>query len=260
MIRHVTPNSQEVVTNDVFPIFLVEVLSGGEHRTLDFCGTGFRLTGDVLVTCWHCVAADEPEEGGYAIAVYLQSREFRYHPLLDVARDENGSDLATPRIVSEAETTLPPPQLTLARPGAPIGVDVWTYGYPFTGVLPEEANKPRFVLNGRRLQGYITREFWYDHPRLGKISSFELDMPAPEGVSGAPVVGRGGSTVVGVIYGRHDVAVVDEFSQVDPDTGAKTPEVQRIVSFGLACDTNTLAALRGPATGGLTLAEHQFPL
>jgi hypothetical protein len=256
-VRRPDPIEREDSTsfvNDIFPIFLAKERDNEPPRVTQFRGTGFRLADDLLVTCWHCVV-DEPERGGFAIA-RVHEGERRMYPLVDVARDSNGSDLATARIYWEPEHALPPPQLVLATKGTITGASVWTYGYPLTTEVPE-ADGPRFVLNGRYLEGYVTRAFWYEHPSLGTLPAYELDMPAPEGLSGAPLVSlHERHTVVGVIYGRHEVGLVDEFSRVDPETGDKTPEVQRIFSFGLACDTSTLVDLRGLATGGLRLADH----
>ena len=80
-------------------------------------------------------------------------------------------------------------------------------------------------------------------------------MPAPDGLSGAPLIVRGSDAIVGVVYGTIDVARTEEVSAVDPETGARTPQVQRIVSFGLAHHTWALGELRGPATGGRPLAD-----
>lgn len=245
-----------VITNDVLPIFLAEPRENGPPRTIDVCGTGFRVANDLLITCWHCLG-EEPVDGGFAVAVWLESGAFRAHPLIDVGPDDNGSDLATARIYAEPQTALPPPALRLAPEGfdAGTGTDVWTYGYPLTTIIPN-ADGPRFLLNPRLLRGYITREFAYDHPTLGATPSYELDMLTPEGLSGAPLVQRPGDTVIGVIYGSHDAVRVDEFSRVDPASGERTPEVQRIVPFGLASDMTTLLELSGPATGGVPLAEY----
>jgi hypothetical protein len=202
----------------------------------------------------------EPERGGFTIGVPLPGRGVRHYPLLDVGRDEGGSDLGTARIFSEPNVALPPCELTVAPEGfdAGTGTDVWTYGYPLTDTFldPESDEDPRFRLNPRLLRGYITREFAYDHEVLGPTPSYELDMVTPEGLSGAPLFRRPGEIVIGVIYGRHEVELVDQFASVDPTTGEHKPEVQRIVSFGLACDMTSFRALRGPATGGVTLARH----
>lgn len=239
---------------DIVPILLAEEQDDGPPRLTAFCGTGFRVGGDLLVTCWHCVAAEEPERGGYCIAVQAAG-EFRIHPLLEIGRDTNAADLATARI-SDPEHLLPPARLSLASKGTITGSDVWTYGFPFMTVKPPETKGPRFILNGRLLRGYITRTFWYEHHALGRIPAYELDMLAPEGLSGAPLVYRPGDSVIGVIYGRHEVGLVDEFSRVDPETGAATPEIQRILSFGLACDTSTLFDVQTPATNGVRLFDH----
>jgi hypothetical protein len=201
-VRRPDPIEREDSTsfvNDIFPIFLAEERDNEPPRLAQFRGTGFRLADDLLVTCWHCVV-DEPERGGFAIA-RIHEGDRRMYPLVDVARDSNGSDLATARIYWEPEQALPPSQLILATKGMVSGADVWTYGYPLTTEM-REPEGPKFVLNGRYLEGYVTRTFWYDHPSLGTLPAYELDMPAPEGLSGAPLVNvREKNTVVGVIYG-----------------------------------------------------------
>lgn len=241
---------------DILPIFLAEQRDPDPPTIVRFCGTGFRLARDLLITCWHCVSEPEPERGGYAVAVDLGGR-FRFHPLMDLARDAGGADLATARIFADPDDELPSPRLTLAARGTITGSDVWTYGYPLTEtVFDVTTDARRFRLNSRLLRGYVTRTFWFDHPHLGEIASYELDMLAPEGLSGAPLVFRPGDSVIGVIYGRHDATLVEEFSSVDTETGAATPEVQRIVSFGLACDTSSLFDLQTPATNGVRLFDH----
>jgi hypothetical protein len=74
-------------------------------------------------------------------------------------------------------------------------------------------------------------------------------MPAPAGISGAPLI-RGTRSVVGVVFGTNDVATVESLAQVDPDTGKREPEVLRVVSFGLAHVTATLWEASSTATGG----------
>jgi hypothetical protein len=54
----------------------------------------------------------------------------------------------------------------------------------------------------------------------------------------------------------HEATLIDEFAWVDPETGERTPEVQKIVSFGLASDLDTLLDARGVATGGAPLADY----
>ncbi len=106
------------------------------------------------------------------------------------------------------------------------------------------------------LEGYITRSFYFEHLQYGVVPSYELDMPAPQRLSGAPLFSAVTGEVVGVVYGTNDVGLVEEFSSVNPETGERKPEIHRIVSFALAHYTDTLRLLTGDATQGLALAEY----
>jgi hypothetical protein len=84
--------------------------------------------------------------------------------------------------------------------------------------------------------------------------AYELDMPTPEGLSGAPLIRMGSKEVVGVVYCTNEVALIKQFEQVDED-GRREPEIHRVVSFGLAHSTSSLHSLSGPATGGIPLGQ-----
>lgn len=79
-------------------------------------------------------------------------------------------------------------------------------------------------------------------------------MPAPEGLSGAPLMTLAGE-VLGVVYGTVETASIAEWASVDEE-GKRTPEVQRIVSFAVAHHTDSLLSLSGAATSGRTLREY----
>jgi hypothetical protein len=87
------------------------------------------------------------------------------------------------------------------------------------------------------------------------MPSYELDMPAPEGLSGSPLL-SGDDMVIGVVYGNNEVATIDQFSSIDPTTGERQPEIQRVVSFALAYHTDALSNLTGKATHGVALKEY----
>lgn len=238
---------------DILPIFFCEKRPAPEASPLvAFAGTGFRLSRDVLITCWHCVARDE-DGHGYAVAL-KRDEGYRMHPLFDVAKDVNGTDLATAKIFEiDSDPLL---GLTLAATPRPGGTDVWTWGYPLTEMILGADGEPVVRLNGRYLEGYVTRSFWYEHEGHGRIEAYECDMPAPRGLSGAPLVIRPGTEVIGVIHGVHDVGLMEELASVDPETGERIPELQRIVSFALAHYTTTLRDLAGPATDGQPLSSY----
>jgi hypothetical protein len=133
-------------------------------------------------------------------------------PLLDIQQDDNGADLATARIEFESETGL-----SVAEVAGTLGTDVWSFGYPHTGVEPSPTPEFDKLLrpNPRYMQSYVMRRFHNDQPGFGSTLSYELDMPALQGMSGAPVIRVGTREVVGVLYGRNDVEVIEEFGSRD---------------------------------------------
>jgi hypothetical protein len=78
------------------------------------------------------------------------------------------------------------------------------------------------------------------------MPSWELSFAVPGGLSGAPLFLDGTLEVVGVVYGNNDVATIEESATVD-SSGVRSPEVQRIVSFGLAHHHSQLLPLTAAA-------------
>jgi hypothetical protein len=191
----------------------------------------------IFVTCWHCVA-EKPE--GQKLAAVMEKPDGGYKAcwLENVAQDANGSDLATATILTDVPTRL---NLALSRTAAASGADVLAWGYPLTEENVSDTGRS-FHLQARYLQGYVTRGFWHEHPRYGRTPCYEVDMPIPEGLSGAPLIRvpalgapvAGRPLVVGVVSGRIEVGAIDQFSTIDPATGERSPEVQRLVSFAIA--------------------------
>lgn len=240
---------------DILPIFVATSPRAGQ-KLVSFRGTGFLIGKQVLVTCWHCVDTPLPDDQFYVVLVKA-GRGFNYRAaaLSESEPDRNGTDLATARVNLEPELGL----TLLADRDAPDLVDVWSFGYPFTTLteeIPEVGRLP--LIEARALKGYVMRRFYYRPPVGELIRSYELDMPAPAGLSGGPVVRidpfRGAREVIGVIYGSNDVATIAELASVD-ELGERRPEVQRISSFALAHHTESLRNLTGKATGGRPLAE-----
>jgi len=235
----------------VLPVFIVS--STNPSELVSFQGTGFLIAPSLLVTCWHCVKARLPDECTYAVFRETNPNKWKPYLLSNVQQDHNGADLATANV-----DLRPTMRLTLAKDAGYLGTEVWTYGYPFTEKTCQQGNTSDFTLHPIFLQGYVMRSFYYRHPekQYGSVPSYELDMPGPEGLSGAPVMRSPSLEVIGVLYGTHDVVTIDEFSSIDPDSGKQQPEVRRIVSFTLAHHTDTLKFLRGAATDGLSLDEY----
>ena len=240
---------QKRVGNDILPIFIAPRRAPIEP--ISFEGTGFILRGGIFVTCWHCVRKALSAEHGYMVAVKQNGDDTLGALFLDkLCQDENGTDLATAALPLELSL-----DLELAESTVPTGTDVFTYGFPLTQEARRADGGLRFELCERFLQGYVTRAFYYEHHEFGQVPAYELDMPAPEGLSGAPLIRVGSQEVVGVVFGSNDVGTIDEFERIDPQTREREPEIRRVVSFGLAHYTDALRKARGPATGGLPLSE-----
>lgn len=238
----------------VCPILAIELgRTLEESKAAGVVGTGFQLGSDVLVTCWHCV---QNENYNYVVSrgeVKGESGRSVVYSLDDVAQDANGSDLATAKI-DEDPTIDTAMQLRLSDVAAAASSGVWTYGFPLPRQDRSQDGTVRFIADGRILRGYLTRSFTYEHPIYGKTASYEIDMPAPEGLSGAPLMLD--NQVIGVMYGENDVATIESFASIDPETEERSPDVVRLVSFALAHFTSTLHALRGPATENKPLIEY----
>lgn len=245
---------------DVLPILVVT----GDEQDPDvksFMGTGFVLGKDVLVTCHHCVAAPLNEGDRYVVAIpmdyvtILSDTElvgpYGIGELTNISQDPTSLDLVTATAPFSSQL------LNLASDGLNLGEDVFTYGYPFTQDSPHPVAGRSIVFNGRYLEGYHTAYYQNDVPGYPMTTTYELDMPAPRGLSGAPVVRRGSSgQVVGVVYGTKDIGTIEEFSRVDEATGKRTPELQRMTTFAVAHHLEALRNLRGPATDGHSLGDY----
>jgi hypothetical protein len=169
---------------------------------------------------------------------------------LDVSRDVNGTDMATARLLESHPEPTMPMAVASATPPAPLGTEVFTFGYPLTAETADSVTgEKQWELHPRYLRGYITRDFKYARPGFARpVLSYEIDMPAPEGLSGAPLIQLGTTNVLGVVYGVNEVQRIAEFATTDPATGSQIPEVLRIERFALAEHTESLRDLAGTAT------------
>ncbi len=244
---------------DVLPILMVT--EGEDPDIKAFMGTGFVLGKNVFVTCHHCVSTPLDEGDRYVVAIpveYVQNSEDQTYagpygigPLTDIAKDPTGLDLATAK--AAFSSTL----LDLSDSSLSMGENIFTYGYPLTEDLPHPVAGRSLTVNGRYLEGYCTTTYYHEVPGYIRTPTYELDMPAPIGLSGAPIVKRdGAATVAGVVYGTKDTGTVEEFARIDETTGERTPELQRITTFAVAHYFDSLYNLRGPATDHMPLGEY----
>jgi len=237
-------------TQHFFPVVLVKVRPDKTVSVVQHLGTGFFVLPRVVVTCWHCVEAQLQPDQRYAIRVKNPNGTFSVAALEHIERDQNGTDLATANCDYAGAQPL-----TLATMDLWLGEEVWTFGFPYPETQRRFDGSLNHVISGRVLRGYVTRHFYYQHPSLGKTDAYELDMRAPAGTSGAALLRKDTLELVGVVFGVNDVETVESFAFIDPATGAREPELRRVVSFALAYDTETLARLSTSATAGIPLAR-----
>jgi hypothetical protein len=193
----------------------------------------------------------------YAAVSYAEDGTIAYHLLTKITPDSNGLDLATAAIEYESSQVV-------GRHPAPntVGTDVWSVGFP----LPEsdliDNDLRRWHLDPRILKGYVTRIFInQNHKNFGPQPSYELDMPMPLGMSGAPILANPGSpmgpVLLGVAYGSHDSYTIAEETVIE-EPGYRQ-EARRYVSFGWAHHLDSVMALRGEATNDRPLSDLLTP-
>ena len=232
-----------------YPLVVAKQNADSTFSVTDAIGTAFFVSPKILLTCWHCVNQTLPESSFYAIRVKTGETTFSVAKLTHVEQDSFGTDMAT----CSCEWT-PPRHLSVAKAGANYGDDVWTFAYPY----PDKTikfSKPHFAISGRYLRGYITRDFYYEHPTLGISEVYELDMPAPPGSSGSPLLLRSTNDVVGMIIGETEVSTYVAFASQDAD-GVRTPDTLKLHAFGIAYDHDWFVRLSTSLTEGHSLSHH----
>jgi hypothetical protein len=233
--------------SDVLPIFVVTE-PGTLTRAL-FQGTGFLIAQDILITCWHCVS-QALEDGQRYAAVVKEGDGHTVHVLRNMEQHPLGLDLAIARV-----DLVPKVGLTLTATGLLPGDDIVTYGYPPTDEPLMEDEHAKVQLNARLLRGYVTRLCYYNQPGFVRTPSYELDIPAPHGLSGAPIIKLKTKEVAGVFFASLDVSTGEQFPAVAGHEGDQQAEIDRAVSFGLAHYTGSVWSLRGMITQGIPLRE-----
>lgn len=166
-------------------------------------GTAF-IFGDQVVTCWHCVEDAVTQNMEVALGLCDPDGTWRAAPLSFVQHPD-GHDLATARSPFRVD---PPLQMGSGHGG----LEVYSYGYPLT----EKRRRPSdglaiFKVWSRIFKGYIASSTEREFPGRPDAPGYELDMPCPGGMSGAPLLrdnpGRGGTRqLVGVVQGQSTLA------------------------------------------------------
>jgi hypothetical protein len=87
------------------------------------------------------------------------------------------------------------------------GVDVYTYGFPLAKAIQMDDGIRKFNIWLRMFKGYVVSSTILEFVDFPDAPGFELDMPAPAGLSGAPILrdrpGQAGTlSLVGVLHGE----------------------------------------------------------
>jgi len=205
-------------------------------EALGVYGSGFLIRSGIFVTCRHCLP-DLPDGQRLAVCRKNASGGYDALPLSMIEADSRGHDLATARVQLEADEEWPLYQGVMVA-----GMGCWSFGYPLPEIRPETGQPTTFVLAPRFVRGYVMRRFMGANIGGTAFPCGEVDMTAPPGLSGAPIVFDGSDQILGVYFRRHTIKVADE-------------EPAPLYTFALAYDNEILAGLRGSATGGKTLGE-----
>jgi len=233
------------IRKSVFPIFIIEHKNKAVPRA--HTGTGFFISEKLLLTCWHCVNLEL--RGNEEFMLWNRSDNKNY-VLQEPMQDENNTDIAIAYVdINGIEP------LQMCNHELDMAQNVWSFGFPLVDKMSDVEIGHKFSLNPRAIKGYVMRSFNHNHLTYPENHFYELDMPAPEGLSGAPIVKEGTKEVASVVTGVNDVRIIEQWSSVDPDTGEKSPEISRIYSFTTGYHTSVLSSVTNKWTEKKPLSE-----
>ncbi len=205
-----------------------------DSNRLTYLGTCFRFaSASICLTAAHCVSNEDaprlqilfPDLGGDA-----EVARIRLHWTYDVAilylgHPSGGGALPSGEAFENCTSSL--------RWGDEFGV----IGFPSETIGTSQA--PTF----RMLVGHIQRYFQFRPPNYGGCTVAEMSVPAPAGLSGAPVYLRSDPRlVIGVVVGNNYAYTIED--SVEEETGGSGVyriEARRFVSYGVAILLNPLA-------------------
>jgi hypothetical protein len=223
----------------VKPVVRLKVLEVGVFQPIKAVGTGFTFGAGVFVTCWHCVAEPLADDEVFGVPIHSDKEDAVDVAILtDLARDENGSDLA----LAQVEIALRY-GFRMAQEGAGWGEDVVACGYPLpVNTVNPETRMTLVQTQARVLRGYVMSEVMDDLHSRKPSRVYELDMPAPRWSSGSPLFRRDPFEVVGVVLGESTKSIGDE---------------DEPFAYSLAHHLDVLANARtSAATDGMTLRNY----
>jgi len=201
---------EEVFAGHVLPVVRFRRTALGEYEPVRAVGFGFTFGEGTFITCWHCVS--EPLGDGEVYGAAMRSGGITsqsYDQVFELADLEQDDPAAW-------------------------GEDVVACGYPLpVNTRDPDSRETKIDMNACLLRGYVTRLKTDDRPGQAPVRAYELDMPAPGGISGSPLFRQAPFEVVGVVYGEQDQHV----------PGREAP-----VIFSYAHHLSALRAARAAAT------------
>jgi len=235
-------------------IFAIFVIREPSLSIIQFRGTGFFVgPNGLFLTAQHVV--DKQLEVGESFSILARDpalNEFVAYRILSTEKHQGGFDLAIGTTEFKNTGWFP-----INHRNLPMGQSFYTYGFPLTERQRGPEGYMHYTLNPRYFEGYMTREFMYEHPGYRETPTYELNFPAPEGLSGSPLLVPGSGAVAGVIYGNAESYTIADEREVVSGTEQLVTETRKVVQFGLAHVNPTLLDISSAATGGKTLGEWQ---
>ena len=239
------------ISRSILPI--VTVTESHEIKAVSYCGTGFIIAPNTLVTSWSLVCENLIDEQKYAVLVKTDSG-YTTHFLTDIEQHPDGLDLAIAKVDTGANHFL----RVYDKEALP-GDELITYGYsPSPGINNSKKIAPS-SLSLRFLHGSITRAFYYSEPGFIRTYAYEIDIPMLFGFYGAPLILPNSNQVVGVIFGAIDISKAEELSRDRRVIMNMFDKEKPKITLGLAHHTDSLRSLLNMTTiSGASITPERF--
>lgn len=184
---------------------------------------------DVILTARHCIGDwwDNTELVFPRLRVRFTPERVEYHPSADVALLFCGD-----KVKVDQDSGYPDHGFWDGVGNWALGEEFMTFGYPSDGPAPETAPgtpTPRLFV------GHYQRFYEYSSPAGFRYLAGELSIPAPGGLSGAPVFRPGAPVMVTglVTANQESYAVSDSIDTVEADGTHYRQESRKIISYGV---------------------------
>ena len=149
-----------------------------EYETNIWTGTGFSITGNLVVTNFHVI--DE------AKSIYITNEIIKDTIPASIIASDKENDLA---VLSIKSGLLPNPQYSILKDLQKTGTGIWVLGYPLTSTMGNEI---------KATSGIISSQSGYKGDKV----LYQISAPIQPGNSGGPVFDLNGN-VVGIVCAHH---------------------------------------------------------